>query len=146
MREKVEVVRVEFDRDRFSAAWIGVCGAVKHGLAAGSFAREDHITFGAGANETSLTPETEELFGDLTARLFESRHPSGTVRNPLYRLQPERWLDSELRREIEEIEPGLRGAFVYSQVPAFSAGDRGMLDLLTVSRAGQACRDGTESG
>jgi len=110
---------------------------IRHGLAAGSFARHDEITFGAGANETPLTPENEKLFGELTGRLFENRHGGGSRRNPLFRLQPERWLESVLRRDIEEIEPALRREIVYSQVPAFAAGDRGMLDLLTVTQAGR---------
>ena len=38
---------------------------VRQGLAANSFARQDEITFGAGANETALTEETEELFTEL---------------------------------------------------------------------------------
>src|SRR5277367_6828203 len=110
---------------------------IRHGLVPGSFTRQDEVTFGAGANETPLTAETEELFRELTQRLFENRHASGSMRNPLFRLQPERWLESVLRRDIEEIEPALRGDIVYSQVPAFAAGDRGMLDLLTVTRSGR---------
>ena len=110
---------------------------IRHGLAPGSFARRDQITFGAGANETPLTPENEELFQELTQRLFENRHGNGSMRNPLFRLQPERWLESVLRRDIREIEPALRGDIVYSQVPAFAAGDRGMLDLLTVTQSGR---------
>ncbi|MBW4027243.1 MAG: hypothetical protein HIU93_07535 [Acidobacteria bacterium] len=110
---------------------------VRHGLAPGSFSREDRITFGAGANETELTAETEELFRDLTARLFENRQPSGTVRNPLYRLQPERWLESELRRQIADLEPSICSGIMYSQVPALSGGERGMLDLLTLTRSGR---------
>jgi hypothetical protein len=110
---------------------------IRHGFARGSFAREDEISFGAGANETPLTEENEELFCELTARLFEHRHANGTNRNPLYRLQPERWLEWELRRDIADIEPALRADIVYSQVPAFSAGDRAMLDLLTVTHGGR---------
>ncbi|HEX3470936.1 MAG TPA: hypothetical protein VHT28_07090 [Silvibacterium sp.] len=110
---------------------------IRHGLAAGSFVRQDEITFGAGPNETPLTPETEELFRELTQRLFENRHANGSTRNPLFRLQPERWLESVLRRDIIEIEPILRADVLYSQVPAFSAGDRGMLDLLTVTHSGR---------
>ena len=34
---------------------------VRHGAAAHSFARENEVTFGAGANETPLTEENEEL-------------------------------------------------------------------------------------
>ena len=110
---------------------------VRSGYAGNSFAREYEISFGAGANETPLTAENEALFCDLTRRLFEHRIADGTVRDPLYRLQPERWLECELRRDIAEIEPSLRADIVYSQVPAFSAGDRAMLDLLTVTRAGR---------
>ena len=43
---------------------------VRHGVAAHSFAREDEITFGAGANETPLTAENEALCRELFARLF----------------------------------------------------------------------------
>ena len=110
---------------------------VRHGLAANSFVRQDEITFGAGANETALTPESEELFAGLVGRLLQSRHPGGSKRDPLYRLQPERWLESTLRAELAEIEAGIVPQCLYAQVPAFSAGDRGMLDLLTVNRAGR---------
>ncbi len=110
---------------------------VQHGLAANSFAREDRASFGAGASETPLNEATAPLFEQLTARLFESRHPGGSTRNPLFRLQPERWLESRLRYEIAEIEPQLCAAPVYTQVPALAASDRGMLDLLAVTRGGR---------
>ena len=110
---------------------------IRNGFAKGSFTRENAITFGAGANETPLTAENEALFCELTQRLFQHRHADGTRRDPLYRLQPERWLEYELRRDIAEIEPSIRADVVYSQVPAFAAGDRAMLDLLTVTHAGR---------
>ena len=110
---------------------------VRHGLAPNSFVRQDYVTFGAGINETELTPENEDLFVDLVQRLSQSRFPGGAHRDPLYRLQPERWLESSLRADLPEIEPHIRPEFIYSQVPAFSAGDGGMLDLLTVNRAGR---------
>jgi hypothetical protein len=110
---------------------------IRHGLLPGSFTPCDEITFGAGANETPLTPETEDLFRDLAQRLFESRHASASVRDPLCRMQPERWLESELRRDLSEIEPQLRTDLMYSQVPAFAGRDRAMLDLLTVTHHGR---------
>lgn len=110
---------------------------VRHGFVPNSFTRHDEITFGAGPNETALTTETENLFADLLARLLENRHSGGSMRDPLYRLQPERWLESVLRNDLIEIEPGIDPNYVYSQVPAFAAGDRGMLDLLTVDREGR---------
>lgn len=110
---------------------------VRHGVAAHSFARQDELSFGAGANETPLDNENEDLCRELFARLFDSRHPDGSHTDPLFRLQPERWLESRLREGIAELLPGLRGDLIYSQVPALSSGDRGMLDLLTLDRNGR---------
>jgi len=110
---------------------------VRHGLAAHSFAHEDELTFGAGANETPLTDENESLARELFLRLFHSRHPAGTHNDALFRLQPERWLEARLRTGIDDLLPGLRGDMLYSQVPAISNSDRGMLDLLTLDRNGR---------
>ena len=110
---------------------------VRHGFAANSFAREDEITFGAGANETPLTEENEGLCRELLMRLFRSRHADGAHTDPLFRMQPEHWLESRLRMGIAELLPGLRGDLLYSQVPALSTGDRGLLDLLTLDRGGR---------
>jgi len=107
---------------------------VRHGLAANSFAREEETTFGAGANETPLTEDNQALCRDLFARLFVSRHADGSHTDPLFRLQPERWLESRLRAGIADLLPGLRGDLLYTQVPALSSGDRGMLDMLTLDR------------
>jgi len=110
---------------------------VRHGFAAGSFTQRDEVTFGAGANETPLTEESEEMCRALLERLFLSRRPDGTHTDPLYRMQPERWLEAELRAGIAELLPGLRWDLMYTQVPALSTGERGMLDLLTLDRNGR---------
>ncbi len=110
---------------------------VRAGFSANSFNREEKITFGAGANETALTAENEMEMRELVARLFERRHASGDKRDPLYRMQPERWLESVLRRDVEPLDERLHAAHVYTQVPAFAAGDRGMLDLLSVTDDGR---------
>ena len=79
---------------------------VRHGVAAHSFAREDEVSFGAGANETPLTGENEQLCRELCSRLFAGRHPDGSHTDPLFRMQPERWLESRLRAGIAELLPG----------------------------------------
>ena len=107
---------------------------VRHGAASHSFSQQQEITFGAGANETPLTDETEALCRELCARLFLSRHREGAHKDPLFRMQPERWLESEFRAGLSDLLPSLRGDQLYSQVPALSSGDRGMLDLLTIDR------------
>jgi hypothetical protein len=110
---------------------------VRHGVAAHSFAHENQVTFGAGANETPLTEENEALARELFRRLFHSRHAGGSHTDALFRLQPERWLEARLRAGIADLLPGLRGDMLYSQVPAISSGDRSMLDLLTLDRNGR---------
>ena len=110
---------------------------VRHGAAAHSFAREDEVTFGAGANETPLSEENEPLCRNLFERLFLSRHADGAHTDALFRMAPERWLESRLRSGISELLPELRGDQLYTQVPALSTGDRGMLDLLTLDRNGR---------
>jgi len=110
---------------------------VRHGASAHSFARENQVTFGAGPNETPLTPENEDLCRDLLRRLFFSRQADGAHTDSLFRMAPERWLESRLRTGLSELLPTLRADLFYSQVPALSAGDRGMLDLLTLDRNGR---------
>jgi hypothetical protein len=110
---------------------------VRHGTVPGTFARREQITFGAGAQQMELTAESAPLLGELVARLFASRHPDGDARDPLFRMQPERWMESRLRANLGEIEPTLGSGAVYQQLPAFAAGDRGMLDLLTTDVNGR---------
>jgi hypothetical protein len=120
---------------------------VRMGYAGQSFNRVQEISFGAGANETPLTEENAEELRELVARLFARRtagdkgaNPRSLkpdARDPLYRMQPERWLESVLRRNISAIDAHLDPTHVYTQVPAFAASDRGMLDLLSVDRDGR---------
>ena len=110
---------------------------VRMGYAGESFNRVQEITFGAGANETPLTEENADDLRELVGRLFARRSESGDKRDALYRMQPERWLESELRRDVSLIDAHLDAAHVYTQVPAFAASDRGMLDVLSVDKGGR---------
>jgi hypothetical protein len=110
---------------------------VRQGFVSDSFVRQCNLTFGAGANETPLQEDTEGFFADLMQRLFASRYPEGSARDPLFRLQPEAWLESTLGGDLTQIDDSLGGHAIYHQVPAFAAADRAMLDLLTVTRNGR---------
>jgi hypothetical protein len=70
-------------------------------------------------------------------RLFRGRHPTASSIDPLFRLQPERWLESVLRRDLSLIDPSLGDAPVYSQLFSFASANRTLLDLLTVTRQGR---------
>ncbi len=116
---------------------------VRLAVSANSFARTSEITFGAGAEETPLGNDTAAMLRDFVQRLFERRQPRGSVKDPLFRMQPEAWLESTLRVNIGPLTDGQGSlaqfdtAHVYAQVPAFQASDRGMLDLLTVTHDGR---------
>jgi hypothetical protein len=77
-------------------------------------------------------PECERLAREL-ARL---RDP-GAKAGDLYLRNPEAWLESQVRRNLEKIDPSLFPSPVYGQVPAFAAGDRGIIDLLASGRTGR---------
>ncbi len=58
-------------------------------------------------------------------------------RHPFYRLRAEAWLESLLRRDIRTLDATLDERFVYSQIPAWRADERSVLDLLTVNYQGR---------
>ena len=66
----------------------------------------------------------------------EVRHSDGPRDHPLWRLHPERWLESLAVRDVAAIDERL-DSNLYSQVPAFSASDRAMIDMLTATREGR---------
>ncbi|MBZ5595198.1 MAG: hypothetical protein LAP39_23380 [Acidobacteriia bacterium] len=76
--------------------------------------------------------ECERLARDL-ARLRDADANGGD----LYLRNPEAWLESQVRHNLDAIDPSLVANPVYGQVPAFAAGDRGIIDLLAADRAGR---------
>ena len=72
-----------------------------------------------GPAEYALDESTEESFNRLIERLTTSRHPAGAHGDPLFRLCPERWLESLITRDVRTIDERLDRRHVYSQVPAF---------------------------
>ena len=51
--------------------------------------------------------------------------------------RPSAGLRRDCAAALQELMPELRGDLLYTQVPALSSGDRGMLDLLTLDRSGR---------
>ena len=96
-------------------------GELRFGLADRFPAREQHL------------PEIERLVEEL-----ESARSHGADRgHALYRQYPEAWLESLVRGQIEVIDASLYPDPIYSQVPAFAAGERAIPDLLAVDRSGR---------
>ncbi len=94
------------------------------------------LTFGSGPHEMPVNEQTEPMLRDAVARLSAARAGNDHA-DQLYRMQPERWLESVVRKDPGVLDERIDLRWVYSQVPAFAAGDRGMIDLLTVTRDGR---------
>ena len=103
----------------------------------GSFRAAPELVFGIAPLEDVLTPENEDAFAGFVQRVAESRLAGGDKRNPLWRMYPERWLESLIVRNVPAVDSHLDAAHVYSQVPAFSASDRSLIDVLTCTRTGR---------
>ncbi len=103
----------------------------------GSFRSSESILFGLGPAESVLDEQSEPLFIELLQRVVEQRQPGGSHTNLFFRMAPERWLESLVIRNVQAIDERLDGRFVYSQVPAFAATDRAMLDVLTCTLDGR---------
>ena len=74
----------------------------------------------------------------LARELSRFRSPDAQDKqNPLYRRQPETWLESQVRRRLDVIEGGLLDEPLYGQVPSVAGPDRGIIDLLASDRQGR---------
>ncbi len=98
---------------------------------------ESGIRFGLAERHSGGARQVREI--EALARELAERRSSAAAdhEHPLYRQNPEAWLESQVRAHLEQIYAPLLPVPVYDQVPAFAAGDRGVLDLLAVERSGR---------
>ena len=105
-----------------------------------AFARWDNgrIFFGYPESREELTSSSLPALKRLLQQLDGLRHPlSSEAHHPLYRAQPERWLEALVREDVTRIDAALDPRFVYSQVVAHAGSEHGILDVLTVTRSGR---------
>jgi hypothetical protein len=116
-----------------------------HGLAFARVRRviaRERVWFGIeGARRRLLDDSALEDWSKLLRDLKEHRRvDSPDTRHALYRASPEAWLESELRRDITRLDPGLRLAPLYAQFRPVEAG-KGVgtrpVDLLALRRDGR---------
>ncbi|MGH9497369.1 MAG: hypothetical protein ACRD3B_20395 [Candidatus Sulfotelmatobacter sp.] len=121
-----------------SFRWRGLEFArAKMGAEAITFRTKQEVVFGVGAEERALTDSNWAQFVQLLTALREARHPYGPRQERLFRMHPERWLESLVMTDVGVIDERLEAESVYTQVPAFSAADRAMIDVLTLTREGR---------
>ncbi|HEU4417053.1 MAG TPA: hypothetical protein VFT65_19855 [Candidatus Angelobacter sp.] len=110
---------------------------VRAASAPGSFQVQEELIFGPPGFETRLTDENDSAFAEFVVTVIEARNNRGDRRDPLWRMYPERWLESLVFSNVAAVDARLDPTHVYSQVPAFSASDRAMIDVLTCTREGR---------
>jgi len=94
--------------------------------------------FGLGDHQEVLAPGKWAKLESLVRQLESHRHPLATdTKHRLHRAQPERWLETMVAADPTRIDARLDPKQIHTQVPAFSSGDRGIIDLLGVTREGR---------
>jgi hypothetical protein len=100
--------------------------------------RSSGLTFGVGRQSPVVTTsDWKRLEGLVDEIRRQRRSVPQSRRHAYYRFQAERWLESLILRYIQLIEPTLDPGYVYPQVPAFLGSDRGMIDILSVTKGGR---------
>ena len=118
--------------------WRGLeFACARMGAEVATFRSRQEIVFGVGAEERVLEERNWVFFLQLLTALRDTRHPYGPRQHPLFRLHPERWLESLVVGDVSMVDERLEPRQLYSQVPAFSAADRAMIDVLTTTREGR---------
>lgn len=100
--------------------------------------RNPVVEFGPPDHKQRLDDSNRDEFEQLIEDVINKRTvDSPDRRDPVFRAQSERWLESIIRQDITVIDPTLDSRFVYCQVPAYRGEHRSYIDLLTATRAGR---------
>ena len=106
------------------------------GAARDTFHLGEQLHFGVRSAEFPVTAENQDAFRDYL-RHIRDRRTSRDLADPIHRAVPERWIESMIVRDVSLLDSRLDGMHVYSQVPAFAACDRAMIDVLTATHDGR---------
>lgn len=96
------------------------------------------VEFGVGDFKTILDRTTRGQLRELIENITMRREPdTRQPGDPLFRAQPERWLETTIIKDVTAIDPTLDADHIYSQVPAYRGDQRSYIDLLGVTRRGR---------
>lgn len=109
-----------------------------------AFAKETPrgVVFGVGRAETLLEQSNFRPIRKLVAAILRYRRaqsaqdPQARL-HPYFRLQPEKWMQSILVRQVGALGYDLVPDALYEQVPAASGAEQGLMDLLAVTSQGR---------
>ena len=100
--------------------------------------RGGSLFYGIGDARRPLTSDRRADFEKLLHELETNRSPvAADTKRPLFRAQPERWLESLIAGDPTRVDARLDSRFFYEQLPALAAGDRGVMDAVAVTKDGR---------
>ncbi len=112
------------------------CAGARIGVSRDSFRPAEQLYFGVRSAEFPVTDDNQESFREYL-QYIRDRRTGRDHADPIYRAVPERWIESMIVRDVTVLDSRLDGQHVYSQVPAFAACDRAMIDVLTTTYDGR---------
>jgi len=81
---------------------------------------------------------SESELSALAAEVAQLRSPAAPDRrHPFYTCNPELWLESQVRAQIEDLDAEILPAPIYGQVPGITGTAHGLIDLLACDRTGR---------
>lgn len=107
------------------------------GLEFARWTREGVLFGTGGASERLTTTRLPELERNLRELELHRNSTAENSKHYLFRAAPERWLETLVLEDPSRLDAHLNPAYLYSQVPALAAKDRGVLDLLGATRRGR---------
>ncbi|HEY6467993.1 MAG TPA: hypothetical protein VIY69_18480 [Candidatus Acidoferrales bacterium] len=106
------------------------------GLEFARYSREGFF-FGLNDHLVRLNPTNQKALDNLVFQLdFYRSALAEDQKHRLYRVAPERWIETLILSNPLKLDPLLDARFLYSQVPALVQ-DRGVIDLLGVTKRGR---------
>jgi hypothetical protein len=95
------------------------------------------LVFGIETKQLASASNIVEV--EAIARLLARLRSPGAAdrRGALYLRNPEAWLESQVRQNLESVDATFWPAPVYGQVPALTGCERGIIDLLALGRDGR---------
>lgn len=100
--------------------------------------QQGRVFFATAESREEVTASNKGALKALLHDLELHRHPLATeTRHALYRARPERWLEALVCQDITRIDSALDPRFVYPQIFARAGNEQGILDVLSVTRAGR---------
>jgi hypothetical protein len=96
------------------------------------------VVFGVAEDREPFTATTRPSLEWLLRQLDVHRSAlAGDTTHRLYRAAPEKWLETMVQGDPSRLDAQLDLKHIYSQIPALAGADRGVIDLLAVTRRGR---------